>query len=208
MSHSPPECTLILFDLGLVVVDVELSIGRAVWQALTGREGGEFDRVFFDSGIKYHMDIGELSAQDAIAAACKLTEGQVSPEIIESCWNAVLTARPEVSRAICKLSQDYRCDVLSNTDPIHAKWIQEQCGIMEAITHWTFSFDSGHMKPQRPLFEVALKAADVPAEEALLVDDRSDNIATAKALGMDTIWVNDEEQVLAELRARGFDIHS
>ena len=77
---------------------------------------------------------------------------------------------------------------------------------MGAITNWTFSFDSGHMKPQKALFEIALEAAQIPATQVLLLDDRRDNVATAQALGMDTIVVENEVQALAELQSRGFDI--
>ena len=206
MSSQPPKSTLILLDLGLVVVDVELSTGRAAWQELCGGNRSDFDRLFFDSGIKYRMDIGELSGQSAIDEIGKAVDYKVIPDVIEASWNAVLTARPAMSAAIRALSRTYRCDVISNTDPIHAAWIQKNCGIMDAVTKWTFSFDSGHMKPQKALFEVALEAAQIPATQVLLLDDRRDNVATAQALGMDTIVVQSEAQALAELQSRGFDI--
>ena len=206
MSAKPSKSTLLLFDLGLVVVDVDLSTGAAVWQALTGRKTSEFNRLFFDSGIKYRMDIGEMSADEAVSAISELTEYQVIPELILATWNSVLTIRPDMSAAIRALSLNYRCDVISNTDPIHAAWIQEECGIMDAITHWTFSFDNGHMKPQEPLFQEALDAAEVPAAQVLLLDDRRDNVATATSMGMDTMVVQNVSQALNELRARGFEL--
>ena len=46
------------------------------------------------------------------------------------------------------------------------------------------------MKPDPRLFHLSLNRAGCPADEALMVGDRLDNdIAPAKAVGMQTVWI-------------------
>jgi HAD superfamily hydrolase (TIGR01509 family) len=54
-----------------------------------------------------------------------------------------------------------------------------------------FSFQVGHAKPEREIFERALSAAGIHAAAAVMVGDSYDeDIAPAAALGMATVWVD------------------
>lgn len=46
-------------------------------------------------------------------------------------------------------------------------------------------------KPERAAFETVLARLDVDAADCLFVDDRADNVATARALGMRTVLVDE-----------------
>jgi FMN phosphatase YigB (HAD superfamily) len=89
--------------------------------------------------------------------------------------------------------------VLSNTDPIHSAWIEEESEIRVAITRWFYSYQCGSMKPESRIFEFALQELGVAAEETVLIDDRDENIAAAQRLGMDTIHYTSFEAVCEEL---------
>lgn len=201
-----PHCKTIrtvLFDLGMVVVDVDVTWACARWEELTGRPGAELERVFFDSGVKYALDRGLMSADDGLERVCELTDGSVTPETARDAFNHMLRARPHVAELAHRLRATVRCGVISNTDPIHAAWIQEHAGISGAIGRWTFSFTSGAMKPDPALFREALEAMDAAPGTTLLIDDRTDNIATARDLGMDTLHFGEFSAVRGGLVARG-----
>ncbi|MBQ3168432.1 MAG: HAD family hydrolase, partial [Clostridia bacterium] len=52
------------------------------------------------------------------------------------------------------------------------------------------SAEAGCTKPDRAIFELALKAAGCEAEESVMVGDRLDNdMLPAKEIGMKTVWI-------------------
>ncbi len=193
----------VLLDLGGVVVDVDIHWGKAAWRARTGRSAEDFERVFFLSGVKDAMDIGRMSAEEGLQRVSELTNGEVTPAAARACFNAILRARPPVTALAKQLAAHARVGVLSNTDPVHAQWIQQNCDIADVVQRWVFSFDVREMKPDPPIYQAALDAMDAPAEATLLIDDRADNLAAAAALGIRGIRYQRFEDVRAELRRLG-----
>ena len=193
---------VVLFDLGGVVVDVDLNWSRDAWVATTGTSHADFDRVFLDSGIKDQIDRGEMSEVEALTRIRELHGAPVEDHQIRHCWTSCLRTRPYSTQLVHAVSQRARCAVLSNTDPIHSAWIEGQSGIRDAITRWFYSYQCGSMKPESQIFLVALQGLGVPAEETVLIDARPENIAAAQRLGMDTIHYTSFESVCEGLAAR------
>jgi len=193
---------LVLFDLGGVVVDVDLSWSREAWATTTGTSHADFDRVFLNSGVKDRIDRGQMSESEALATIRRLHGGPIEDQHIRNCWTACLRTRPTSTQLVHAVSQRAPCAVLSNTDPIHSAWIEEQSEIRGAITRWFYSYQCGSMKPEPQIFLVALQELGVPAEEAVLIDDRSENVAAAQQLGMDTIHYTSFESVCTALAER------
>lgn len=66
----------------------------------------------------------------------------------------------------------------------------ESCELMKYIKLVVASAEEGVAKPDSEIFLRALKRADCPPENAVMIGDRIDNdIEPAKKLGMKTIWV-------------------
>lgn len=68
----------------------------------------------------------------------------------------------------------------------------------------TLSGEVGANKPDRRIFQALLRQAARPAEECLLIDDATANIAAAQALGFQTIQFESSDQLAHELHRRGF----
>ena len=56
------------------------------------------------------------------------------------------------------------------------------------------------VKPDQAIYELALDRLGLPAIESVFIDDREENVETAKRLGMAGIHYRSPEQVLEELR--------
>ncbi len=184
----------LFLDLGGVVVDVDLDAGRRAW----GRP--DFDDVWFESGLKRRMERGEISEDQALIEVTRRTG--VDPAHACRSLDAILSPRPPVIRLLQNLSISEIC-VISNIDPVHARWCRAHAGIESLVTRWIFSFDVGAMKPEPEILQFALKTMGVRNIEALLLDDRAENVAAALALGMDAIRFESPAQAEAELRRRG-----
>lgn len=189
---------IVLFDLGGVVVDVDLDRGRRIWTARFGTPS--FDAALLDSGLKDAMDVGRTSGSSALA---QLAAHGFDQSGVLAAWNGMLTVRPPVVDLARRLSADVRCAVLSNTDPLHAAWIEAMTGLDGAISSWTYSFQVGLLKPDPAIFEATLDRLDAVAPEVVLVDDRADNIAAAIELGMGGVLYTSFEAVCEALRELG-----
>ncbi len=194
-----PRVGLVLWDLGGVVVDVDLDRGRAELLRRTGRD--VFEAAFFDpeTRLKERLDRGELTAEAGLNALQERLG--VAPVDAIAAWNAVLTVRPEVTALILALAVPV--GVISNADPVHAAFIRANAGIDSVVQHWTWSYEHRAMKPDAALFERALEVHDAAPPEVLLIDDREDNVAAALALGMDAVRYTTPSDLHLALRARG-----
>lgn len=66
----------------------------------------------------------------------------------------------------------------------------ESCGLMKYIQLVVASAEEGVAKPDKRIFDIALKRAGCSPSEAVMIGDRVDNdIISAKEMGMMTIWV-------------------
>jgi HAD superfamily hydrolase (TIGR01509 family) len=198
------QIQVLLIDLGEVVVNVNPDRARDAWAELTGTPQKHFDQAFFDSHVKRDMDIGVLSASEGVdrVLSLNLSDGLRAETVIAS-WNAMLTTRPQVTEFLHQASKTVRCGVISNTDPIHAAWIEAECGLSGFVEKWTYSFDVQSLKPEPPLYLAALSNMQVAPEHALLIDDRADNITTARALGIHAEQIRGAESVGTALRTHG-----
>jgi FMN phosphatase YigB (HAD superfamily) len=194
---------VVLFDLGGVVVDVDHRRGAAFWDQATGSQGPSFEACFFESSVKAKLDDGRLDAMSGLGEVAALS-GHIDVATAGDAFCAILSQRPKMTALINTLASQVRCAVISNTDPIHADWIEANCGIEGAIETWVYSFDEKAMKPKPELFKAALRRVNAAPERTFILDDRADNIAAAASLGLITHHFKTFEAARDALRAYGF----
>ena len=64
-----------------------------------------------------------------------------------------------------------------------------------------YSHEEGYLKPYPRMYRVVCDRLGVTPEEAVLVDDRQENVDGARAVGMSAITFTDNRQAIAELEA-------
>ena len=87
------------------------------------------------------------------------------------------------------LHEKYQIGIIANQKLGTEKRLIE-FGIRKYIDVIIASAEEGVAKPDKRIFEIALKKAGCKAEQAVMVGDRIDNnIVPAKEMGMKTIWI-------------------
>ncbi len=80
--------------------------------------------------------------------------------------------------------------VFSNSARVHARRVLERLALHDSFETVIALEDLGYVpKPDARAFEIALRSVRAGAAESSLIDDLPNNLATAKRLGMRTIWV-------------------
>jgi putative hydrolase of the HAD superfamily len=92
--------------------------------------------------------------------------------------------------------------ILSNLPrPLGAR-LRETDGFLAHFDHVTFSYELGLVKPQREIYEDAVHGVGVEPDEALFLDDRSENIEGARQAGLHAELFTTWEEFAAETPAR------
>jgi len=79
-------------------------------------------------------------------------------------------------------------------------------GLCELFDVFFSSCWLGVRKPTRAIYERALGMTQTDPHRTLFVDDREQNLAPARALGMQTIHYREAKQLASELRGLGFEV--
>jgi putative hydrolase of the HAD superfamily len=99
-------------------------------------------------------------------------------------------------------SAGYRTGILSNLPRPLGEELRATPGFLDGFDHVTFSYELGAVKPEPDIYLNMLYGLAVEPQEALFLDDRPENVAGARAVGMVSELFSDWESCAAKLPAR------
>jgi putative hydrolase of the HAD superfamily len=189
MSSSPD--IVVAFDLGGVVVDVDLSVLLAL---------GTKDRVdaaFFGHDRHERLSVGGLSG----AAFCAEVGADLdlSADDVADCWRRVVRFSPGGLELIEATARRQPVAIWSNTDPLH--WSVLGPELTSLATAVSPSFLVGHMKPAAAYFTRACADLGVQRRQVLFIDDRADNVDAARDVGINAVVVRGVDAARAAIAA-------
>src|SRR3984957_12557415 len=197
----------IISDIGRVIVGVDVSRAmqalasgialspKEIWSAI------EKDPRFPD------LQEGRISARDWHLHIARRLGGNLTYDQFIQAWNAALlpeTLQPD--SLWVGLAKKYRLALLSNTDPIHVAHMESTFSFFQYFPVRIYSNVVGLSKPNPLIYQQALRATKVKANEAVYIDDLEENVAAAKALGMIGVHCAVPSAVLDALRAAGVEV--
>jgi putative hydrolase of the HAD superfamily len=196
---------VILFDLGNVILPFNHYQIAEKLSLFTGREEFRdppkiFSYLFdFQEGKINDFDIGKVSPPDFFQSLKKHLELSLSFEAFIPLWNDIFVEDQEVSRIILSLKGRQVLGLLSNTDPLHFRYILTKFPIIQAFGKWILSYEVGFKKPSIEIFQRAIEWASVHPGRILFIDDMRKNVEVAESLGMQTVRFISAQQLREEL---------
>ncbi|WP_298778636.1 HAD family phosphatase [uncultured Polaribacter sp.] len=121
---------------------------------------------------------------------------KIPKENLVFAWNAILLDFPQKRLNFLKelsASKKYRLFLLSNTNDLHIKRIQNSLGekfyneFKNCFERFYLSHEINFRKPDSEIYEYVLKENKLIADETLFVDDLKENTNTANKLGIH-VW--------------------
>lgn len=186
----------LIFDLGGVVIDLDLS---ATFSAFAKLSGSTLEQTILHQNLPFFMQYekGLITSSEFRDQFRALIDAPLTDESIDVAWSAMLKDIPaERILLIEELKPYFNMVVLSNTNEIH---IQEFNKILSSeSTHNSlhslfdqvyFSYEVGMRKPDANIFEYVLKNEGWKADETLLLDDTIENLETASSLGIQVVQI-------------------
>ena len=199
----------VIFDLGDVILNIDVPIASKSFADLSGREQSEILTIFKENELFRQFETGlmdEPTFRNYVREILNFPD--LSDEAIDTAWNSLLLdLPPERVELLRKLATQYRLFLLSNTSSIHItqvnKILEASTGVekLEDLFETVFlSYEMGLMKPDTRIYQDVLDQAGLKAEETLFLDDNADNIRGAAQLGIETIHVQKPVTILEYLK--------
>ena len=200
----PQKIRAIISDIGRVIVGVDVSRAmqglssgialspKEIWSAI------EKDPRFPD------LQEGRINARDWHLHIVRRLGGNLTYDQFIQAWNAALLPEPLQPDSLwAGLAKKYRLSLLSNTDPIHVAHMESNFTFFTYFPVRIYSCVVGRSKPNPIIYQDALRATKVKANEAIYIDDLEENVVAAKSLGMLAIHLSIPSHLPAALRALG-----
>ncbi|MFH1809510.1 MAG: HAD-IA family hydrolase [Pseudomonadota bacterium] len=195
---------LVAFDLGGVLYDIDiLRCARSARETL-GVAGPALEHAVFGEGLWQRLEVGRVDGDTFLRQVLTRLDVPVSTENVaklKHAWCSIIKLRAGATSLLARVRVP--CDVWSNTDPIHAGVVRETQELARHVERWALSYRLGVEKPCADFFQQALELADLPPWRAVYVDDRGENVAQARALGVDAFVATSLGMVQQGLAARG-----
>ncbi|MBJ6369006.1 HAD family hydrolase [Snuella sedimenti] len=137
----------------------------------------------------------------------------LSKQSLIEAWNSILLDLPEYRLQFLKnlkTTTDYKLILLSNTNELHINWIKENISIYEIFKNCFDAFYLSHeinlRKPNTNIFEFVLNENNLNAAECLFIDDTSEHIISASALGIHTWNLDPKHEDVINLLEVKYDL--
>jgi len=205
MNHKPT----IFFDLGNVLVHVDKQLAIRKLSELTGRNTIEITDLI-SSEKEEAFGRGEMTSLEYLAyfrEKFRLPDSLTLEELTRW-WIAPFTPNEPVLAMLPKLRRQTKIFLLSNTNAIHIEALENAYRILPRLDGAILSYEVGFLKPDREIYEIAMKRAGASPEKSIFVDDLEENVEGAKRVGMRAHRFTSVADLISFFESEGFDLNS
>ena len=186
----------IIFDLGGVLLNIDYSLTETAFIDLGISNFPELYSQMQQTPLFDNFETGKIPREKFIEELQKLSPVHVTNEQVVQAWNAMLLDFPlRRLQLLQQLRLYHDLILLSNTNEVHEeafnKILKDAHGaILPAyFDRVYYSHRIGMRKPSQEIFQRILKECGFEAMQTLFIDDSPQHIVTAKALGIQTIFL-------------------
>ena len=187
-----------IFDIGNVLVRFDDRRVRAAASA----HGAEAETLREVRALSAPYERGEMSRGVFLQRLGSLVAPGGAPEEAARLWQEIFEPNLPMWELVEKLHGMYP---LSNTNCLHHDYLVREYAVFENFSDGVFSYRARMMKPEREIFDLAIRQFGVRPEATVYLDDLAANVAAARAAGLRAFLYDPgaHDECLAVLRAQG-----
>jgi putative hydrolase of the HAD superfamily len=194
----------IIFDMGKVIIPFDFKRGYDRLAPLCSFAAAEIPERLRSCDLVTRFEEGKLEPEAFVREIGERLELKVEYDDFCDIWSAIFIPGTLISEEfLLALKQRYRLLLLSNTNAIHFKMVEQSYPLLRHFDHQVLSFRVGAMKPSPAIYAEALRHAAAAPEECFFTDDIPAYVEGARAAGIDAVQFESQSQIERELRARG-----
>jgi FMN phosphatase YigB (HAD superfamily) len=192
----------LIFDIGNVLVHFDWQPFKNQLQAGCANLTPDAEMEFRKLMIRF--EVGEMTGEIFARLATRLIGFQEGEAKFIAIWNDIFSSNPPMERLVLSLKERYPLFLLSNTSDLHLTYLMQNWDVFQHFTDGVYSFRAKCAKPERKIFETAMKQFGLKVENTAYIDDLPANVRSASELGLKSIQYDltrhaEFEQRLVEL---------
>jgi len=173
----------VIFDLGGVLVGVDFMRACRRLEAAGSAPAAVILEAIARGEAKAGFDTGRLSPQQFAARFCAAIGLRLPYSEFAEIWCDIFTEKREVTGLLDEIGKHADLLLLSNTDPLHLAHVRSHYGFLSKFRKLVLSYEVGHAKPARQIFERAIGLV-APGTPMIYFDDVAEFVAAARACGL------------------------
>lgn len=173
----------VIFDLGGVLVSVDFMRACKRLEAAGGAPAAVILEAIASGPDKQAFDTGRLSPEQFAARFCASIGANLPYAAFAGIWCDIFAEQREVTGLLDQIAAKADLMLLSNTDPLHLAHVRSHYDFLPKFGRLLLSYEVGHAKPARQIFERALGLC-APGSRMIYFDDVAEYVAAARACGL------------------------
>lgn len=193
-----------LFDIGNVLCDFDYKNLLDTYKEISNKsvtiDTPEDQQMYND------VEAGKISDQEYVTLVNSSKNIKWTVDDLIYAWKEIFSEN-KIGRKLYyhAINQETKVYTLSNIADYHVRAINDNWpNLLSQATGLFFSYKIGSRKPDRKIYEYALKVLDVKAHQCFFIDDLEENINAAKAIGMNAYQFIPENFDLIYNKANSF----
>ena len=195
----------VLFDIGKVIVGVDVRRAAEPLGAAAGMSPAEIWRAIETDPRWPDWQEGRMTAQEWHEHLTGRFGVRLNLNEFCEMWNRALVRETIIEEGLfADMAKRFRMALLSNTDPIHVAYMEENFGFMRHFpaARRVYSCAVGVSKPSPAIYAKGIGACGVPAGEILYVDDVAEFVEAGRKAGLQGVQFAGAGELKEELRRR------
>jgi FMN phosphatase YigB (HAD superfamily) len=173
----------VIFDLGGVLLSVDFMRACKRLEAAGGAPAAIIRDAIASGADKLSFDTGRLSPQQFAARFCAAIGVRLPYAEFADIWCDIFAEQREVTGLLDQIIAKADLVLLSNTDPLHLDYVRSHYGFLKKFGRMVLSYEIGHAKPARQIFERAVGLI-APGTTMIYFDDVPEFVSAARACGL------------------------
>ena len=148
---------------------------------------------------------GALDRAEFLSSLRDLLRHDGPDEELARAWQEIFQPNRPMRELVEKLHGKYPLYLLSNTNCLHHEYLEREYDVFGKFADGVFSYRAKMMKPERGIFEMAIRQFGVRPEATVYLDDLTANVEAARGAGLRAFVYHPDahDDCLAVLRAQG-----
>ncbi len=199
-----PKPSIVVFDLGKVLLDFDYSIAGRRIAAQAKMSATEVQKFLNQSPLLHRYETGPMTREEFFEAVRQATGFSGNLEEFGGFFADIFTEMPAMTALHAALRrQGIPTYIFSNTNDLAMEHIRRNFPFFASFDGYILSYEVGSMKPDARIYEALEAMTGKRGAEILYLDDRPENVDAGAARGWQVILQTDPAQSRAAIEQLG-----
>lgn len=172
-----------VFDIGNVLLPFDFSVALRKL-----REKSDVDSLLQAmEPVKSAYESGAIGRAEFLARMRAVLHYTGTDAEFVAVWEDIFTENRAMLDLVRALHREYPLFLLSNTSDLHMDYVTRKYPVFELFKDGVYSYRAKCFKPDRRIYEIALRQFGIDARETVFIDDLQPNVDAAQELGFHAI---------------------